>query len=171
MTITLLPYDPTWPELAGAEIARWRAEAGAQLADIHHIGSTSVRGLVAKPVIDLLPIARSPDDLEDLRPIAEALGYLWMGEYGLPRRRYCKKDDPDTGARLFQAHCYADGDPEALRHLGFRDALRSDPSLARTYGAVKQACAARHPDDIAAYGRCKSGFIDDAERTALERPT
>ena len=97
----------------------------------------------------------------------EALDFEWMGEYGLPGRAYARKSDPETGTRLVHAHGYADGHPDIVRHLAFRDALRENATLRAAYTSVKAACAARHPEGGAAYGTCKSGWIDKAEARAL----
>ncbi|WP_372573155.1 GrpB family protein [Ruegeria jejuensis] len=163
--------DPTWPAQAQAEAERWRKAELQGLITIHHIGSTSVPGLPAKPIIDLLPVFEQPDACDNARHHIEALGYEGMGALGLPGRRYVRRDDPQTGKRLVQAHCFATGSPEITRHLAFRDALRQNAALRAAYTSVKARCAALHPGDHRAYGACKSGWIDKTERTALERQT
>jgi len=167
----LVAPDPEWPAQANAEADRWRAAGLQGLVTIHHIGSTSVPGLPAKPVIDLLPVFESLDALDANRSAIGALGFLWLGEFGLPGRRYMRRDDPQTGKRLIQAHCYARGTREITRHLAFRDSLRANAPLRAAYSSVKAACAARHPGDPQAYGNCKAGWIDKAERKALDSLT
>ncbi|MEX0284041.1 MAG: GrpB family protein [Paracoccaceae bacterium] len=167
----LSPYDPTWPDTAQAEIRRWKNANLAGLIAIHHIGSTSVPGLPAKPIIDLLPVFDSMESCESARNPLETLGYEWMGEFGLPERRYVRLSDPETGKRRIQAHCYTVGSEEITRHLAFRDALRSNPTLRAGYTSVKSRCAALHPGDHAAYGDCKSDWIAKVEAKALERLT
>lgn len=173
MTFLAAP-DPDWPAQATAEAARWRAAGLQGLVTVHHIGSTSVPGLPAKPVIDLLPVFASLAACDASRGAIEGLGYDWMGEFGLPQRRYARLDDSD-GVRRVQAHCYAQGDEtgdrEIARHLAMRDALRENAALRAAYTSVKAACAARHPEGGADYGRCKSGWIDKAEARALEAGT
>ena len=139
------------------------------LIAIHHIGSTSVPGLPAKPIIDLLPVFVSETARDTARVPVEALGYDWMGEYGLPDRAYARMSDPGTGARRFHAHGYAAGHPDIARHLAFRDALRENAALRAGYASVKAACAARHPEGGEGYGACKAGWINKAEARALER--
>ncbi len=163
--------DPSWPSLAQAEADRWRGASLSGLVAIHHIGSTAVTGLPAKPVIDLLPVFDTPQQMDASRPALEALGYEWLGEFGLPGRRYVRLDDPQTGVRRVQAHCYVSGSAEIDRHLAFRDALLVNPTLRAGYSAIKAHCAARHPDGGADYGRCKSGWIDRVERKAMEART
>lgn len=170
MSLIVAP-DPDWPVQAQAEADRWRSLALEGLVTIHHIGSTSVAGLPAKPIIDLLPVFETVEACESGQARIETLGYEWMGEFGLPGRRYVLRNDPDTGKRLFQAHCYAIGSSEIDRHLAFRDALRVNAALRAAYSSVKACCAALHPGDHQAYGACKAGWIDKAETKALEQYT
>lgn len=168
MKVELVSHDPAWAWLAEGEAERWSAALGPALVAMHHVGSTAVDRIAAKPIIDLLPEIAQQVDLDSLRPTVEALGYEWLGAYGLPRRRYCRRNDPATGRRLIHAHCWRSGDPEIRRHLAFRDALRADPLLATAYESRKRHCASLHPDDPAAYGACKAGWIDTVEARALE---
>ncbi len=162
------PPDPAWSDRASAEIDRWFSLDLPGLLTIHHIGSTSVPDLIAKPVIDLLPVFTDMSRLDAARPGLETLGYEWLGEFGLPGRRYIRLDDPATGQRLFQAHCYVEGSLDIVRHLAFRDAIRASPKLRAAYAAEKQRCARLHPDDYHAYGDCKSSWIARAEADAME---
>ncbi len=136
---------------------------------MYHVGSTSVSRLSAKPIIDLLPVFASASEQQAAQPMVEALGYEWLGEFGLKGRSYARRDDPETGVRLVQAHGYAEGHPDILRHLAFRDALRENAALRAAYTSIKAACAARHPEGGAAYGDCKSEWIKKTEARALER--
>lgn len=158
------PYDPDWPAQAMAEATRWRAALGDVMTDCHHIGSTAVPGLSAKPVLDLIPVVCDLAALDERRPAIEALGYEWCGAFGLPGRRFCRLER--DGKRIAHAHCYAVGSPEITRHLAFRDALRGDDLLRDAYGALKARCAAQHPD-MAGYCACKDSWIKAQEARAL----
>lgn len=163
----LVAYDDAWPARATAEAARWRAEV-AGLATVHHIGSTAIPGMPAKPIIDLLPVFADDAAADAAQSAVEAMGYEWMGAFGLPERRYCRLFDPDTGQRQVHAHAYVQGHADIRRHLAFRDALRANAPLRVAYASVKAACAGRHPDGGADYGACKSAWIAKTEARALE---
>ncbi|MEL6168187.1 MAG: GrpB family protein [Pseudomonadota bacterium] len=165
--IRIAPPDPDWPARAGAEMTTWRRSMGDRMLEIHHIGSTSVPGLPAKPIIDLLPIFPDPATLDSARDAVEAMGYDWKGETGIPGRRYCRRSDPETGARLVHAHGFPEGHPGIAQHLSFRDWLAAHPAARKDYVAVKTRCAAQHPESGLAYSGCKSAWISDAVERAM----
>src|SRR5258705_10324227 len=165
--VELHPHDPKWVGSARTESARLSGALGETLIVVHHIGSTAIPGIHAKPIIDLMPIVRTIAELEGLRAVVEGLGYAWWGEYGLEGRRYCTFDDPASGRRKVQLHFYEDGAPWIRRHLAFRDYLRSRPDLVREYEAEKMRCAELHPMDSHAYTKCKDAWIKRVEAEAL----
>lgn len=165
--VELKQHDPVWAENARREAARLTAAIGKTMVTVHHIGSTAIPAIRAKPIIDLMPVVSSHTEFENFRPVVEGLGYAWWGEYGLPRRRYCTLDDPLTGRRKMQLHCYEQGSSEIVRHLAFRDYLRSRPDLAREYDAEKGRCRDLHPSDSHAYTDCKAAWIQRIEAQAL----
>ena len=155
--VELVSHDPSWSSQAAAESARLAAAIGETLIRIEHVGSTSIAGIAAKPTIDLLPIVRDLTALDARRPQIEALGYVWRGEFGIPGRRYCIREE--GGRRLFHVHCNEEGSPEIARTLDFRDYLRAHPVEARAYEAQKRVAAAAHPTDTLAYSNAKSDWI------------
>lgn len=165
IAVELVPHNPAWAERALAEARRLRGALGETLLTVHHIGSTAIPGIAAKPVVDLLPVVADLAALDAARPAVEALGYVWRGEFGLAGRRYCVLAGPD-GRRAVQAHCYQADSPEVERHLVFRDYLRAHPEQAAAYEAEKRRAARLHPHDSLAYNGEKNDWIQAAEQRA-----
>jgi GrpB-like predicted nucleotidyltransferase (UPF0157 family) len=95
-----------------------------------------------------------------------AIGYEAMGEFGIPGRRYFRRDSA-AGVRTHQIHAFAAGSTHIRRHLAFRDYLRAHPAIAEAYSHLKQKLAVAHPDDIYAYMDGKDPFIKEVEQKAL----
>ncbi len=165
-TIILTEYDPAWPGSFEAERARLQEAIGEWAVSIEHVGSTAVPGMAAKPVIDIGVSLRSfRDTLLCITPLRE-LGYICMGESGIPGRIFFRKltDDPSPGqtlngvSRTHQVHMYEEGHWEDVAHILFRDWLRSHPETAREYEALKRDLAATH-SDVEAYAEAKTQFV------------
>jgi GrpB-like predicted nucleotidyltransferase (UPF0157 family) len=163
---TFTDHDPGWAAAYRREATRLAALLEGVLVSIHHIGSTSVPGLAAKPIIDVLPLVTAIETVDDCTPRLEAAGYHAWGEFGLPGRRYFSKDD-DAGWRTHNVHIYAHDDPDVTRHLAFPAYLRTHPDIAREYEQVKRRAYELHPSDVAAYNDAKDGWIKDHEQRAL----
>src|SRR3546814_12420323 len=117
--VELRPHDPAWALLAEAERAALFDAIGDVLLAIHHIGSTAVPGIHAKPVVDLMPVVRGLGALDARRDALEGLGYQWWGELGLQGRRYCRKDDPISGTPFVPLLSYPDCPVVIPPHLSF----------------------------------------------------
>lgn len=165
--VELLPHDPQWIENAAAEGNALIAALGPILRAVHHIGSTAIPAIRAKPILDLLPVVTSLPELDSRQTDVEALGYEWRGELGLPGRRYCSKSDPSTGRRLVQLHFYAEGSPAITRYLAFRDYLLAHREIADAYDREKARCRRLHPDALHNYTDCKDAWIRKVEAKAL----
>jgi len=157
--VELVPHCSVWSETAAAESRRLIGALAGVLVDVHHIGSTSIPGIVAKPIIDLMPIVASVRKLDELKPVFHSLGYQYWGEYGIVGRRYCTLDDRTTGKRRFQLHCFEQESAEVGRHLAFRDYLRNNAAAAKAYEAEKCRCRNLYPDNSHAYSDAKSSWI------------
>jgi GrpB-like predicted nucleotidyltransferase (UPF0157 family) len=164
MHVRVVPYCSDWTLSFEQEAALISKVFGDELAKIHHIGSTSVPGLQAKAIIDMLPVVRQVERVELFNEGMEALGYEALGEFGIPGRRYFRKGGDD---RTHQAHVFQIGDPGVERHLAFRDYLRAHPAVAAEYGALKAALARRFPEDINGYVDGKDAFVKATEQEAL----
>jgi GrpB-like predicted nucleotidyltransferase (UPF0157 family) len=158
-TIIVAPYNPDWPLQFRAEAAKIAAVFGPDLVSIHHIGSTAVPGLSAKPIIDMMPVVRDIAAVDLFNPAMIRLGYQPKGENGISGRRYFVKGD--DASRTHHVHIYAPDNPEVKRHLDFRDYLIAHPVEAQEYAALKVELARQFPHDIESYMAGKDGFIKE----------
>ncbi len=163
-TVEVIPYDPRWPAMFEEEAALLHRILGEVAVQVHHIGSTSVPGLAAKPIIDILLEVTSLDALDVVNDAMRAIGYEPRGERGIPRRRYFPKGGLD---RTHQVHAFAAGDEHVIRHLAFRDYLRAHPETAREYGELKIAVARECDNDIERYCEGKDAYVKAVEARAL----
>lgn len=161
--ITVEPYNPEWPQRFG-QLQRLLAPVLNDFdCRLEHVGSTSVPGLAAKPVIDADLILNAPERLGELKARLEPLGFGSRGDLGLPGREMFTES-----LRLDFPHNFyvcLPGAAPLRNHLELRDYLRSHPEAARRYGELKRELAARFPDDVDAYCASKSdliaGFLGD----------
>lgn len=157
-------YDPEWPALFAAEAARIERACDGLDLDVEHVGSTSVPGLCAKPVVDLL-VGRPPGiSAESAIRGLVAADYVHRGDLGLPGREFLRRGEPSA----YHVHLVEVGGAHWLRMLRFRDRLRSSPELARQYADLKRSLARRFPRDREAYLAGKAPFIDVAVRSRRE---
>jgi len=162
--LRLVPPDPGWPDFYAHEADAIRAALGAHLADLQHVGSTAVPGLLSKPVIDIAGAVRSEQAAVECIAPLQALGYEFRGPHGDdPRRRYYVRDS--MGVRVVQLHLYILPAVAWEEQLSFRDALRADPALVAAYAAEKLRVAEQVGWDKALYSEQKGPFI----RQALDR--
>jgi GrpB-like predicted nucleotidyltransferase (UPF0157 family) len=131
---------------------------GENVITIHHIGSTAIETIYAKPIIDMLVEVSEIDRVDDRNSNMQALGYECMGEFGILQRRFFRKDNA-AGIRTHHIHIFAANTAQVIRHLAFRDYLRSHPAAAQAYSELKQQLAQQHPTDIEAYMDGKAAFI------------
>jgi putative glutamine amidotransferase len=154
--------DPSWPARFEEEAATIVAALPSELVvRIDHVGSTSVPGLTAKPVIDIQLSVTSmvPRDAY-LDPLLD-LGFRWAPDGFDDDHEFLKLDR--GGREPVHLHITSRGSTWERRHLAFRDALRNDPDVAAAYAALKRELAARHPRDIVRYVQGKSAFVREIE--------
>jgi GrpB-like predicted nucleotidyltransferase (UPF0157 family) len=153
--ITLVPYDPQWPQLFEREAARLRAALGGAAVLVEHAGSTSVPGLTAKPIIDIVLAVPDSADEAGYVPALEAAGYrLTIREPDWFEHRLFK--GPDTNINL---HVFTAGSTEIDRMLRFRDWLRGCEADREAYAAVKRDLATRTWRHVQHYADAKSEIV------------
>ncbi len=161
---TFSEYSADWPLEFEREAARLRMYLRDVIITVYHIGSTSVPGLAAKPVIDLMPMVSSIQRVDELTPILEKEGYRAWGEYGLPGRRFFTRDR--NNYRTHNIHFYPEEHPDIIRHLAFCAYLCNHEADRLEYEQVKRAAFAHHPANIQGYMDEKDSFIKKLEPTA-----
>lgn len=154
-TIHLAEYNSAWPALFAREARRIRDALRERAITIEHVGSTSVPGLAAKPVIDIvLEVADSGDESSYVPPL-ESFGYvLRIREPDWFKHRMLKGPDTDVNLHVFSAGC-----PEVGRMLTFRNHLRGDAADRNLYEKTKRTLAAREWDYIQNYADAKTDVI------------
>jgi GrpB-like predicted nucleotidyltransferase (UPF0157 family) len=162
--ITLVEYDPCWPSMFAAEAAGIREVLGPAALRIDHIGSTSVPGLLAKPIIDICMVVADSADEPSYVPALEAAGYvLRVREPNWHEHRLFK--GPHVNINL---HVFSNGSPEIERHLFFRDRLRSVPSERDLYARTKRELAKRTWRYVQDYADAKTEVVESILTRARE---
>jgi len=167
MRVRVVAHNPAWKREFEAEAKHIANALEDIFISIHHIGSTAIPGIFAKPIIDILLIVDDIIRLDDKSSAMEQLGYEVMGEYGIPGRRYFRKNNSSGIRRTHQVHSFQSYSPEIKRHLAFRDYMLAHPIEAQAYSTLKQRLAREHPKDIAAYMDGKDPFIKEHEAKAM----
>jgi GrpB-like predicted nucleotidyltransferase (UPF0157 family) len=155
--VRLVDYDSAWPELYEHEAARIRQALGDRALLVEHVGSTSVPGLTAKPIVDIvLAVADSADEAAYV-PALEAAGYrLRIREPGWHEHRLLK--GPDTDVNL---HVFTTGSSEVERMVLFRDWLRSAEDDRKRYASAKRSLAQRRWQHVQQYADAKTPVVED----------
>ena len=162
--IELVPHDPAWGQQAQAEAARVTALLGSNVLAIHHVGSTAIPGIKAKPILDLLVVVRDLGRVDELNEQMLAGGYEPHGENGLPGRRYFVRRTGYT--HTHHLHVFQRGHAEIERHLLFRDYLLAHPTQAQAYSRLKEQLALTFRSDPEGYTDGKSDFIREVDEQA-----
>lgn len=152
-------YDENWKN----DFIEIRDELQAALEDsvlnIEHVGSTSVEGLSAKPIIDIDIVISDLSVFDEVKRRLGTIGYQHEGDLGIPGREAFKYDGKDHLRKHHLYVCTQDCS-ELKRHITFRDYLRSNPDAVREYSRVKEEGAKLYPHDIDSYINHKSPFIE-----------
>ncbi len=163
--IEVVNYDPHWKDIFEKEKVLLTKAIGANAVKVEHIGSTSVVGLAAKPVIDILIEVTSLDELDTSNRKLEALGYLTKGDNGISGRRYFQKGGVQ---RSHHVHAFQTNDLHLHRHRVFKEYLIAHVEIALEYGSIKKEAAYKSENNINVYMALKNDFIQKHEKLALE---
>jgi GrpB-like predicted nucleotidyltransferase (UPF0157 family) len=159
--VVLAEHDARWTtafeQVSGAIRAALPREPGLEL---HHIGSTSVPGLCAKPIVDILGSVAGLEGFDTCRSALESLGFEWKGEYGIPGRRYCVLYDEGKERGYVHLHVHDRGHADVRRNLLFRDYLRVNPDAAARYGELKAGLQREFESRREHYTDSKRSFIE-----------
>lgn len=161
--VVVLPYDRTW-QSDFEEIKREIEDAiGDLMIGIEHVGSTSVEGMSAKPVIDIDVIIKDYAVFDAVVRRLEAIGYIHEGNLGIQDREVFKYANKP---HLWKHHLYVcpQQSEELHRHITFRDFLAKNPEAVKKYSAVKEKAAQLFPDNIEKYIEYKSPCIEELYR-------
>lgn len=158
-------YDILWPSYYENESTLLLQKLKDLILEIHHIGSTAVPGLSAKPVIDIMIVVRDVQLVVNFRKSFESMGYHYMGEYGIPGRRYLwkAKNEVDYHLQIF-----------GYDHIGvrncllFRDYLIKHPDKAKEYSTVKESASLKFPNDTHAYWQEKRSIVEEILNEAIK---
>lgn len=162
--IRIVAYDPAWPARFEQERLALEAAIGDwAVGGIHHIGSTAVPGLDAKPIIDVLVGVESLAASRACFDPLAALDYLYAPYLVEEMHWFCK---PHPSRRTHHLHLVPERSARFRDELAFRDLLRSNPAAAKEYAALKRRLAARFERDRDAYTEAKSSFIQGILKTA-----
>ena len=164
MKVYVTDYCPNWPARYQAEAEQIKQILADNLLAIYHIGSTSVPGLAAKPIIDILVSVKDISGVDGCNVKFQQIGYECMGEFGIAGRRYFRKGGDN---RTHQIHIFdVTNQKDIERHLAFRDYLRAHKEEAAAYGKLKTALALQYPEDIESYCDGKDAFVKELEAKA-----
>ncbi len=162
----VVPHDPGWKTAFAAEAALIGAALGEEYIRLHHIGSTAIPNILAKPIIDLLGVVADLEILDMKSAAMEGLGYEVMGAFGIKGRRYFRKIN-SAGHRTHHLHVFSEGSPHIERHLAFRDYLTEQPAVAAAYSDLKANLTSQGPLSWDSYIEGKDPFITATETDAL----
>jgi len=154
--VVVVDYDPEWPEIFEALRARVWEAVGDFAAGIDHIGSTSVPGLAAKPIIDMSVVVGSSEYVPLAIERLAGLGYVHRGNLGIEGREAFSNP---PGLPAHHLYLCPSGSLGLINPLKLRDYLRVHPEAAAAYGALKKSLASKFPEDIDSYVSGKTDFI------------
>ena len=165
--ITVIEYSPLWKNKYKEESLLIRNILADNCIAIYHIGSTSVEGLAAKPIIDIMAVVRSLEIVDTVAEKFSDIGYEYLGEFGIEGRRYLRKGGDE---RTHQIHIFQADDWNNIgRRLAFRDYMRTHEKEREEYAKIKIELAKKYPYDIDGYCDGKENFVREMEEIAISQ--
>ncbi len=146
--VQIVAYRKEWPHLFAEEAKCIQRALGDNCVAIHHVGSTAIPDLSAKPIIDIIPVVKDILGVKESLPAMKQLGYESRGEFGMLFRHYFVKG---RECRTFNVHVFEESNPEVDRHIKFRDWMRSHADDREAYQKLKTELALKFPNDIMSY--------------------
>jgi GrpB-like predicted nucleotidyltransferase (UPF0157 family) len=163
MKVRLTDYSENWPRMFQTEAHFLETVFGEEIIIFEHFGSTSVKGMKAKPVIDMMCIVKDIEKIDSYNEKMASLGYDVAGDWGIPGRRLFRKGGEN---RTHHIHFYQFDNPQIERHLIFRDYLRTHPEEAANYSHFKENLAQQF-ESTSGYSPAKKAFVTEMEQRAL----
>lgn len=161
--VEVVPYNQDWPDQFSEEVTSLQSIFQDIWINAYHIGSTSIKNISAKPIIDILIEVKNIEEVDQFNEKMEERGYVARGENEIPGRRYFHKG---TINRTHHVHIFEMGHSEIKRHLNFRDYLNTHPKDAQAYSNLKEQLARQFPYDIESYINGKDSLIKEIDKKA-----
>ena len=165
--VRVIPYDDNWPALYEQEVTKIKRILEKEIVSTHHIGSTSIPSMSAKPIIDILLEVKDITMIDSYNKEMIALGYEPRGELGIPGRRYFSREEPKD-VRTHHIHSFQSGNIGIEKHLAFRNYMIAHPEDIKIYSELKMVLARRFQWDIDGYIRGKHLYMERMEQIAME---
>lgn len=164
MKVRLTDYTESWKWMFKQEVQFLKTIFGDEIISIEHFGSTSIPGMKAKPVIDMMCIVNNIERIDTYNEQMKSLEYDVAGEWGVKGRRLFRKGGEN---RTHHIHFYQFDNPQIFRHIVFRDYLLAHRDEARRYSQFKEVLANKYAL-TRDYSLAKKAFVSDMEKKALE---
>lgn len=162
--VEVVPHDPEWKKKYDKEASIVRSIFKKEILAIHHVGSTAIPGISAKPIIDILVEVNNIEKIDEFNKDMIEQGYIPKGQSGIPNRRLFIKGSEEL--RISHIHVFQEEDTEIIRLLNFRDYMIAHPKEAQEYSQLKERLAREFPENIDGYIEGKDAFIKNIDKIA-----
>ncbi|HEY5220630.1 MAG TPA: GrpB family protein [Candidatus Paceibacterota bacterium] len=161
---TIARYSQNWRRRFRVQEWLLKKILGSAALAVHHIGSTAVKGMSGKPIVDILVIVKDFSVVDRARTRFEKMGYVFRSNYVKPNSRLLEKFRGET--KLYNIHFFKKSHEHAIRFMDLRDYLRAHPDAVKKYEALKRTLKKKYPNDYRSYSRGKEKFVDMLARRA-----